>query len=923
MSQDARWIRMRELFGQLTELKEQKREAFLQVHCGDDAELRAELLELLAADTQPSSDSPLTRSLGAEIEQITQAQREALIGTQIGPYRLTGVIGHGGAGTVYLGERSDKQYSAKVAIKLVDASSLDAEIGRRFSAERQILASLNHPNIARLLDAGVAPAGPYLVMEYVHGERIDHYCDRLEFTIKQRIELILRVCSAVQYAHQALIVHRDLKPANILVTANNTPKLLDFGIAKLLDTDEYAARLALTRFSEQMLTPEYASPEQILGQPVSTASDVYSLGVLLYELLTGLRPYKVSSASQIELERSICVRAATKPSTAIRQLRIEQRRSVSATTRNVDSIANARQSTPQKLGGILSGDLDAILLKALRKEPEHRYQSVEQFTADLQRYLNKESVLARQGNWLYHSGRYIRRYKYPVAAGITIFSLLIGMTVNYLLQSQRLAAERDLVAKEKKTSDAVAEFMTNAFAATDPFTSPGKDFTAGELLDHSVEQLRADLEEEPEVRALLLTSLGKTYTRRGDDKNGLDLLEEALRVRRASTKVSPSTLASNLTELGRTHIRRYEYDKAFIYLQEALALLESSGQNHIPQYLDALLRMSTVTLNKGFISQSVDLRKRAMGLAKELFGEKHSDYGQTLSSYANVLMWMDRPYEALEFIRNARDIYQATLIPLNPDLVYVDSFLGACLLRIGKTAEATPVIEKSYLDIQQIYGENSIRIIDPLTSMIRLRIAQGKAEEAEALARKVMGLITEEQGGSISSISRRHEILGIALLERGAALDAEREFRTANEIRRNLYKESHPFVTSSDHFRSEALIRLGRYTEAEELLRKTILSLRATGMSSWRIARSEVTLAYALFKLDRRDEALAILEHNYKILTDSGLEPRLQNMTYRRLVEVHTSLGHSKRIAALEAEEVKHRKAAVHNLIITPIRAAL
>ena len=231
------------------------------------------------------------------------------------------MLGHGGTGTVYLGERADRQYSAQVAVKIVDSGTMQGDLGLRFRAERQILASLNHPNIARLLDAGETEDGqPYLVMEYVHGEPLDRYCDRQQLDLRARLKLFLEICGAVQYAHQNLIVHRDLKPANILVTAEGSPKLLDFGIAKLLDTGEAAAAMALTRMNDRLLTPEYASPEQILGRPVTTASDVYALGVVLYELLTGLRPYTVpASASQLELERSICITDPLRPSAAVKR----------------------------------------------------------------------------------------------------------------------------------------------------------------------------------------------------------------------------------------------------------------------------------------------------------------------------------------------------------------------------------------------------------------------------------------------------------------------------------------------------------------------------------------------------------------------------------------------------------------------------
>ncbi|MBC7983128.1 MAG: serine/threonine protein kinase, partial [Candidatus Obscuribacterales bacterium] len=507
-TQDARWLRIRDLFEQAIELAPEQRDAFLDARCGDDPNLRVELKSLLASDAGHTR-GPLTGAIGAAVDATTTDRRQELVGTVIGPYRLSSVLGHGGAGTVYLGERVDRQYSAQVAIKVVEGAALHSEIGRRFRAERQILANLNHANIARLIDAGETPQGyPYLVMEYVHGEAIDQYCDRMHLNVEARCELMLRVCSAVQYAHQNLVVHRDIKPANILVTPDGTPKLLDFGIAKLLDTDAAAAELALTRMNDRVLTPEYASPEQILGQPVTTASDVYALGVVLYELLTGLRPYKVSSASQLELERTICVIEPARPSTAIRQAAakrpLTQTTTGSPPTRDIYAIAEARRTAPQRLVARLGGDLDAILLRALRKEPIYRYPSVEQFTADLRRHLAREPVLARQGNWVYYAQRFSRRHAVAVSATAGFILLLASAVIVTSVQAKRIAVERDNANLEKQTSEAVANFMVNVFAAADPYVIQNKDVTAGELLDKSTQSIRDDLSQQPAVKARLL-----------------------------------------------------------------------------------------------------------------------------------------------------------------------------------------------------------------------------------------------------------------------------------------------------------------------------------------------------------------------------------------------------------------------------------
>jgi predicted Ser/Thr protein kinase len=327
----SRWERLEELFNRAVDLPEDAREKFIVDETGDDAELREELTGLLACDTGKRT-GPLTHALGEALDSTTRDKRRAHLGKVVGNYRLASVLGHGGTGTVYLGERADSQYSAQVAVKIVESAAVHGDLATRFRAERQILASLNHPNIARLMDAGESEDGqPYLVMEYIQGEPLDKYCDDRKLDVQARLRLFLEICGAVQYAHQNLVVHRDLKPANILVTTDGVAKLLDFGIAKLLDPGSGSSALALTRMNDRLLTPEYASPEQILGKPVTTTSDVYALGVVLYELLTA--PFRRGSHCQSAGAGALdlCNRSAA----------AEQHRRASS-----DGSANGRSSEP-------------------------------------------------------------------------------------------------------------------------------------------------------------------------------------------------------------------------------------------------------------------------------------------------------------------------------------------------------------------------------------------------------------------------------------------------------------------------------------------------------------------------------------------------------------------------------------------------
>ena len=387
-----RWERIKELFGSALEKEPAEREAFLIGACGEDASLHAELKSLLASyGSERSASFPQSGEVAD------------LAGRRIGPYEVQRRIGAGGMGAVYLAVRADDVYSKQVALKVVQADIDAQELVHRFRHERQILATLDHPNIAKLLDGGTTDAGlPYFVMDYVEGTRIDEYCERHALPLAARIELFRGVCSAVQYVHQNLVVHRDLKPANILVTAEGVPKLLDFGIAKLVKPEFFRSALDATRVEFRLMTPGYASPEQVRGEPVTTASDVYSLGVILFELLTSQRPYRLETDSPLEVLRAVCDQEPTKPS---------------ATARSSDRLR--RQ---------LAGDLDNIVLKALRKEPDRRYATPEQLSEDLRRHQRGLPVSAHRDSWSYRTRKFVGRHRAGVAAaGLVTVSLLGGV----------------------------------------------------------------------------------------------------------------------------------------------------------------------------------------------------------------------------------------------------------------------------------------------------------------------------------------------------------------------------------------------------------------------------------------------------------------------------------------------------------------
>lgn len=475
--------------------------------------LRAEVLKMLAADQQgalhTNMDALAPDLLSSLSEEDAFAKHQALGGLRVGPFCLLRELGRGGMGTVWLAERVDGEFEQQVAIKLIQPGWQAAETLTRFRAERQMLAGLKHPNIAHLIDGGLNSDGrPWLALEYVDGVDLRQYCSKNELTLTRRLELFRTVCNAVSYAHTRLIVHRDLKPSNLLVTHDGTVKLLDFGIAKLLAADTPQVSQLRT------FTPEYAAPEQVRGEAITTRVDVYALGLLLYELITDRRPYQLQNSTPAAYERAILEQEPTRPSVVVT-------RAPESSVPNTGAISRAQMNQRSRQ---LRGDLDAIVLKALRKEPNERYGSVDELSADVGHYLENRPVLARRGGWHYRTTRFLRRHAMTIAASVVAVSALLGSLLVALHQ-------RDLARTEAKKSEAVLEFMVDNFRAADLSTTNGEQITARELLDRGAQRMDASLLDAPEAKAQMQETIGRAYLGLGMYQKGLDLFESAIELR--------------------------------------------------------------------------------------------------------------------------------------------------------------------------------------------------------------------------------------------------------------------------------------------------------------------------------------------------------------------------------------------------------
>ncbi len=563
--------RLKDLFMSAQPLTRSERARFLETECADDLGLRDELRALLDAETvvddfliPPTSDS-IAASMGLEHDELEP-------GTRLGAYEIEKMIATGGMGAVYLARRADDAFDKRVAIKTLAQNIAAPRMKRRFQLERQALANLDHPNITRLLDGGATADGmPFLVMEYVEGQPIDRYCDDHRLSITQRLELFASVCDAVQYAHQNLIVHRDLKPNNILVNGAGEVKLLDFGIARLLDADTSAGQTQATVTGLRAMTPAYSSPEQVRGANVTTSTDVYSLGVVLYELLTGQRPLDIEDLTPYDADRIVCEAEAAPPSAVIAR---SQRTSDSSSG---DSVANARGELPAKLRRTLIGDLDNITLMALRKDPSRRYASPERLSADIRRYLAGQPVTAQRDTLRYRAGKFIGRNKPQViAAGIAALALVVGTSalafgLVQAREAQRSAlVERNAAIEAQAAAQDVLTFYQNMMASTNPYRQ-GRTVTMTDLLKDAEQRLLDAHLDKPLVEAGIRRVLGHSYISLMGWRDAERHLRPAIELYRRLDGSHDLVIAECLSMLGRA-ITQLNNPEAIEMQREALTI---------------------------------------------------------------------------------------------------------------------------------------------------------------------------------------------------------------------------------------------------------------------------------------------------------------------------------------------------------------
>jgi serine/threonine protein kinase/tetratricopeptide (TPR) repeat protein len=785
-----------------------------------------------------------------------------MLGDRIGPYRVLRTLGAGGMGEVYLAERADAQYEHQVAIKVVHGGALAVGMHSRLKLERQILAQLDHPNIAHLLDGGALPDGSaYIVMEYIDGIAIDAYCDTNRLDVTARLKLFQTVCAAVHYAHQNLIVHRDLKPSNILVTAAGVPKLLDFGIAKLLD-DRQAARhtLAMTQADIRIMTPDHASPEQVRGQTITTSSDVYVLGVLLYKLLCGSSPFFISSVRLSEIERAICEKDPPPPSQLVSRDDSSESRSITET----------RGTSANKLRRILSGDLDNIVLMAMRKEPERRYASAQQMASDVQRHLDGMPVIARGDTVSYRTTKFVRRHWLPVTAGMSAAILILAFAMTTYMQSLRISAERDRVAQqreraehERARAEEVSSFLVNLFKLSDPGENRGNQVTARELLDSGAKRLRAGLQDQPATKAALLSTVGMVYDSLGQYQDALPLLSESLQLQAQSHEGSR---IDTLLELGHAHIGAGDLPAAEAPLQQALHLAQDDTGAMSAQTGHALYALGMLRYQQGENAEAKELYIRSLNIL-ESSKAPQTDVSPVLNDLATVYISDHQWTPAKQAYEQALEIDRRALGDDHPKVAFRLQNLAIVAQNMGDLKQAETLYRDALQRELRAYGDRHPEVAVTKGNYGLLLQREGRLAEAEPLLRSALEIKLSLYGPNHFMVGYSRVSLAILLHDKDDLADSENEFRQALSVYDNSLPVNH-------QYRAALLMHFARLlvdrNKAAEALAKGDESIRiwtaTSPPSNPQTALAHAIHAYALEHLGKSRAAAEELEAAVPVL---------------------------------------------------------
>ena len=767
------WKRVEEILDQALEVPEDERAALVEAATGGDPALRAEVERMLraCAASEGMLDDPPPLVARDVLDAAPEPVPELAPGTIVGQYRIVDLLGRGGMGAVFLAERSDGTFEKQVALKVVQRLVASDDTLRRFRSERRILARLEHPNIAGILDGGVTQDGrPYFVMELARGDAIDEHCDRLRLGTDARVRLFQTVCEAVQYAHGSLVVHRDLKPSNILVDRTGAVRLLDFGIAKVLD-EEHGDTEGQTVGPTQRLTPEYAAPEQVTGEPTTAATDVYALGVVLYELLTGRKPYEIANRSIAGIARSVCFEEPPPPSE-----RADDR------TPEAGDLSAARSTTASGLASQLEGDLDAIVLKALEKDPARRYGSAAEFTADLRRYLEGRPVHARPATRWYRSAKFVRRYRTQVGATVVALTALTAGVIASTLQWRAAERERMLREREAERASLASDFLITTLQDLAPDRIGKPTLEPREVILVGMDNL-GDLEATPDLRASVMNTLGQVslslseyeladslfagalgilgdddateialdraesmtglgyrFLRgTGDPAQAIPWFDRALTLRQQHLQPGDSLIAASLTDLGFAMYGADRFSEASAVLHQALALDPPSllRVRTLDFLTNALARVATTLEDQGQTGDAADTLAHAHALGQEALALGEQSFAGPSAAVANVLLSLTQVALLQGDAQQSLDYADRSLAMTRGVFGNNSSRTAIALGWVAQAAEATgdlELAERSFREALATHGRvTPAWAWRPRLGLARVLTTLGRFDEAELL----------------------------------------------------------------------------------------------------------------------------------------------------------------------------------------------
>ena len=794
---------------------------------------------VLAGRNVAESMPRLLGGLAQDAAPEDHVQRDRFVaGDQLGAYRLIAEIGRGGMGVVFLAERADHQFEKRVALKVVNGPVLGMEAERRFLRERQILAELEHPAIARLLDGGVASDGsPFLVMDLVDGEPIDVYCDRTGARLEQRLELFLAVCDAVRSAHERLIVHRDIKPPNVLVTDEGQVKLLDFGIAGLVEEAEAAPVSTIMH----AFTPEYASPEQVRLERVGAASDVYSLGMLLYLLLARRLPYQTRGLRPAELEQLVCEVEPEPPSVAL-----------------IGGEDAEPGRSRLRLARRLRGDLDHIVLKALEKGTSRRYPSATELALDVRRHLRGLPVEARPATVGYRARRFVARHRLAVAAsGAIVLAMMMGLAVA-ASQALRASRERDLAQSSAAKARVVSEFLTELFEEANPYE--GADPTASDLLATGEAKIATELGAHPEARADLLEAMGRAYQGLGNYEAAQRLGGEALELKRRLLPETSPELGRAILAYGLSLAAAGQSERAVALMHEALGLLEADGSDGGEAGARAHRSLANHAVQNDLALAEHHLQ-RALEIQRRITPGESTPLGLLIHDLARLWELQGRHLEGLELKREALAMIEPLVEPGAPVLYQIQGNLAISLAGLGRFEEADGLHRAAIAGLEARLAPNHPGLIASLTSHGHLLLTAGRFEDAaqpiERSAALAEGLVEPRYDAvgarvNLATLRREQGRLTEALELYESALDALSALGLADR--------SAP-VARVESLIGESLIRLGRLPEARDRLRHALaIQEEQPGVQVAVIAESQAALGEALCRLGTVDDGLELID---------------------------------------------------------------